>query len=87
MLSNAFITAEIVFVVNLIGTAILLRKYVDGLILRDDCHKVSSLSTWLHLLINALSSLLMGASNLCMQLLAAPTRGEVDEAHPEVEMA
>lgn len=36
-----------------------------------------------HLLINALSTLLLGASNLCMQLLAAPTRKEVDKAHSQ----
>ncbi|KAF2122107.1 hypothetical protein BDV96DRAFT_137243 [Lophiotrema nucula] len=34
-----------------------------------------------HLLINLLSSLLLGASNYCMQRLVAPTRREIDIAH------
>jgi hypothetical protein len=49
------------------------------------CRKVRSLSLWLHLLINVLSSLLLGASNYCMQVLCAPTREQVDAAHREKE--
>jgi hypothetical protein len=37
--------------------------------------------TALHLLINLLSSLLLGASNYCMQRLVAPTRKEIDAVH------
>lgn len=37
--------------------------------------------TVLHLAICILSSLLLGASNYCMQILSAPTRKEVDAAH------
>lgn len=37
--------------------------------------------TWLHLAINILSGLLLGASNYCMQVLSAPTRDDVDAAH------
>ncbi|RJE19194.1 hypothetical protein PHISCL_08471 [Aspergillus sclerotialis] len=32
-------------------------------------------------IINILSTIMLGASNYCMQLLAAPSRTEVDEAH------
>lgn len=39
----------------------------------------------LHAGINALSTLLLGSSNYCAQLLAAPTREEVDEAHGKKE--
>ena len=46
-----------------------------------DCVQVKRLNTIFHVATNILSSLLLGASNLCMQLLAAPTRDEVDRAH------
>lgn len=36
---------------------------------------------WLHLVINVLSTLLLGASNYAMQCISAPTRQEVDKFH------
>lgn len=45
------------------------------------CATAKKLNLWLHLLINILSTLLLGASNFCMQLLVAPTRHEVNKAH------
>ena len=47
------------------------------------CDAVRLYNRWLHLLINALSTILLGASNYCAQLLVAPTRKEVDEAHDD----
>jgi hypothetical protein len=35
----------------------------------------------MHLVINILSTLMLGASNYCMQCLASPSRAQVDEAH------
>lgn len=52
-----------------------------GTIYLGSCAKAKRLDLWLHLLINILSTLLLGASNFCMQLLVAPTRAEVNEAH------
>lgn len=46
-----------------------------------DCETSGRLTTVTHLFINLLSSLLLGASNYCMQRLVAPTRKEVDKAH------
>jgi hypothetical protein len=46
-----------------------------------DCEVASRWTTAIHLLINLLSSLLLGASNYCMQRLVAPTRQEIDNAH------
>lgn len=46
-----------------------------------DCKVASRWTTGLHLFINVLSSLLLGASSYCMQRLVAPTRGEIDKAH------
>lgn len=52
-----------------------------GTIQDGQCSKTKNLSLWLHLAINALSTLLLSASNYCMQCLSSPTRGEVDKAH------
>lgn len=46
-----------------------------------NCTTAARFTTVMHLLINLLSSLLLGASNYCMQRLASPTRKEVDNAH------
>ena len=48
-----------------------------------DCSKSKKLSLWLHLAINILSTLLLGASNYCMQCLSSPSRAEIDSAHSE----
>ena len=48
---------------------------------RGACPKMKRISTWSHLGINILSTLLLGASNNAMQCLSSPTREEVDKAH------
>lgn len=48
-----------------------------------DCTAAARWTTATHLLINLLSSLLLGASNYCMQRLVAPTRKEIDQAHAQ----
>lgn len=45
------------------------------------CVTASRYSTGVHLAINVLSSLLLGASNYCMQCLCAPTRKDLNKAH------
>lgn len=50
-------------------------------IFNDDCVTAKKLNLWLHLLINVLSTILLGISNFYMQLLVVPTRHEVDKAH------
>ncbi|KAK0926466.1 hypothetical protein LTR29_017860 [Friedmanniomyces endolithicus] len=52
-----------------------------GTALVSSCKEVATWSTWLHLLINILSSVMLSASNYTMQCLSAPTRAEVDRAH------
>ncbi|PVI03995.1 hypothetical protein DM02DRAFT_669382 [Periconia macrospinosa] len=56
---------------------------VNGIatIYTGNCSVSSRWTMAMHLLINFLSSLLLGASNYCMQRLAAPTRAEIDKAH------
>lgn len=46
-----------------------------------DCTKSQNLDTWLHFLINVLSTMLLALSNYCMQCLSSPTREDVDKAH------
>jgi len=48
---------------------------------KGSCDSVASMDTWVHLAINALSTLLLGGSNYCMQCLCAPNRKEIDKAH------
>ena len=48
-----------------------------------DCGVAARWTTAIHLVINLLSSLLLGASNYCMQRLVAPTRQEIDDAHAQ----
>lgn len=46
-----------------------------------NCSQSKTWATGLHLLINILSTLLLAASNYCMQCLSAPSRADVDRAH------
>ena len=45
------------------------------------CDTTKNLNIGVHLLINLLSTVLLGASNYCMQCMSAPTRAEVDRSH------
>ncbi|PUU77989.1 hypothetical protein B9Z19DRAFT_1108550 [Tuber borchii] len=45
------------------------------------CGRSKTIGLWLHLGINALSTLLLSGSNYTQQYLAAPTRSEIDAAH------
>ena len=42
---------------------------------------MNSISTWAHVAVNVLASLLLGVSNNAMQCLTSPTRWEIDRAH------
>ncbi|KAN0085419.1 hypothetical protein V8E54_001886 [Elaphomyces granulatus] len=52
-----------------------------GTLLQDECSKITRYNISAHLIINALSTLLLSGSNYCMQCLSAPTRREIDNAH------
>ena len=63
----------VVFVLNMVITIVFLVKGEVGTegsrrIYAGDCEKVKSKGLWLHLVINVLSSLLLGASNYTMQV-------------------
>ena len=80
-------TAGTVLVVNVIVTIWGTAKFgVHGTLVTiqdGDCSKSKKLSLWLHLAINILSTLLLGASNYCMQCLSSPSRAEIDSAHSQ----
>lgn len=78
-------TAGTVLVINVFVTIWGSAKFgVHGSLVTiqdGDCSKTTQLSLWLHLAINILSTLLLGASNYCMQCLSSPSRPEIDRAH------
>lgn len=77
--------AAIVLLVNLCWLIWAWRRFGImsgyGTIQQGDCAAAKRLNTWLHLLINILSTLLLAGSNAFMQVFSAPTRQEVDRAH------
>lgn len=83
----ALTSSMTVLIINVVFVAVLGSKYGitsrRGLINlhEGDCKQVKMFGTGAHVCINILSTLLLGASNLCMQLLVAPTRKEIDVAH------
>ena len=81
------VASTIIFLINLSCTIVFKVKWGSdsdiNSFYQGDCVKAEKISTGLHVVINLLSTLLLGASNLCMQLLAAPRRSEVDRAHNE----
>ena len=74
-----------VSIINISALAWVYAKFkaVDGIVTvyEGSCTETTRISTWSHLTINVLSTLMLGASNLGMQCLSAPTRSEVDIAH------
>lgn len=79
-----------VFIFNALVAARALHEYgfssnINNLLGNDDttCDQVKEYNKWLHFAINALSTTLLGSSNYCAQLLVAPTRADVNKAHPE----
>lgn len=85
MLLTCSLTAVVIFLINFSSTIVLKMKWGSASDINDifkgDCSRTEQISTGLHLVINLLSTLLLGASNMCMQLLVAPTRSEIDRAH------
>ncbi|KAF2399477.1 hypothetical protein EJ06DRAFT_538344 [Trichodelitschia bisporula] len=93
---NCAYSASLVFVLNLAGLVWILKKHVDVsnsdssdvdtsdgrlVLFEGSCEMTKKMNIALHLLINILSTALLGASNYCQQCLSAPTRSEVERAH------
>ncbi|CAH0003645.1 unnamed protein product [Clonostachys byssicola] len=83
----AFLTS-IILIINIV-VAIICRAKISsktgsssiGPVLSGDCASINKLGIGIHLVINIVSTLLLGASNYCMQTLSAPTREDIDKAH------
>lgn len=52
-----------------------------GTLYKGECSTVHKMDSWIHIGINIMGTLLLGASNYTMQCLGSPTRKEVDIAH------
>jgi hypothetical protein len=48
---------------------------------RGNCKTSKNMLTATHVAINALSTLLLGASNYCMHIVSAPSRRDIDKMH------
>ena len=75
-------------VILIINLALAIWIYADypvksgvATIYRGHCDKTKNVIIVLHLAICILSTLLLGASSYCIQVLTAPTRHEIDAAH------
>jgi hypothetical protein len=60
---------------------------VATIMLESNCKSSQRLSLLLHLLLNIVSTCIIASSNFFMQVLNAPTRKEVDQAHIRQQMA
>lgn len=80
-----FLTCLLVLILNLTLTiwASIRSKHNNGHIYQGSCAATKRYNVSLHIIINILSTLLLGASNYSMQCLSAPTRNVVDQAHQE----
>ncbi|KAL6364354.1 hypothetical protein LRP88_02274 [Fusarium phalaenopsidis] len=75
-----------VFIVNLVATILAVTRSNKNqlgqpVFQEGKCSDMRFLNAGLHLVINALSSILLAASNYGMQCISAPTRADVDKAH------
>ncbi|KAL3465623.1 hypothetical protein BJX64DRAFT_285228 [Aspergillus heterothallicus] len=78
------ITSSIVLVLNVVmvcWAATYDSGYGRSVLYFGSCGRTKQISVGIHLLINVLSTALLGASNFGMQCLSAPTREDVDRAH------
>lgn len=81
------VISAVVFTINLILTvwAVLSSEVQNGLgtLQNGSCKTTGTLTFWIHLINNILSTLLLGASNYSMQCLSSPTRSDIDKAHSQ----
>lgn len=80
--------ASLVLFTNTAGTIYLHSRFQgvlfpgsDKHIYRGSCEVTTELSIAFHALINILATALLSVSNVCMQLLVAPTRAQIDRLH------
>jgi hypothetical protein len=81
--SLGWLTCLLVLILNiiLIIWGALRSKGNNGHIFEGSCDQAKHYNMGLHVMINVLSTLMLGASNYSMQCLSAPTRKDIDDAH------
>jgi hypothetical protein len=85
---SCFATIFAVFLTNLVVATVAWKRlpkttsdtYVRG-VYSGKCNTVKNAGIGAHVVINILGTLMLGASNLCMQLISAPSRKEINRAH------
>ncbi|KAL9594967.1 MAG: hypothetical protein Q9219_006723 [cf. Caloplaca sp. 3 TL-2023] len=84
-LSCCALAVALVLLFNVITTVVVTSKHQTAggvnVLQQGDCTTAQHLGTGLHLLINALGTILLGTSNYCMQCVSAPTRKDINHAH------
>ncbi|KAL4992675.1 hypothetical protein BDW68DRAFT_184165 [Aspergillus falconensis] len=78
------ITSFTVLILNLVMVCWASFRHSDqgqSVLYSGNCDRAKEMGTGVHLLINVLSTLLLGASNFGMQCLSAPTRNDIARAH------
>lgn len=81
--SLGWLTCLLVLILNIVLTiwGALRSKGNNGHIFQGSCDQAKHYNMGLHVVINILSTLMLGASNYSMQCLSAPTRKDIDDAH------
>lgn len=82
--ATTFLVGIFNFVCLILVVALSSSEWQDAgskILFTGSCARIETYSTVSHLVINILSSCLLGASNYTQQCLAAPSRQEVDDAH------
>ncbi|KAL2671462.1 hypothetical protein Neosp_014052 [[Neocosmospora] mangrovei] len=74
----AFVTLANIIFLGVVGARV---NRNGGALWTGDCKTAKEYSLWLHLAINALATVLLGAGNYTQQVLTGPTRQEIDQAH------
>ncbi|KAH6869549.1 hypothetical protein B0T10DRAFT_523593 [Thelonectria olida] len=57
------------------------ENHIRRILKEGSCSEIRKYNVALHLAINVFSSILLAASNYCMQCLSAPTRADIGKAH------
>ncbi|KAI1842909.1 hypothetical protein JX266_010927 [Neoarthrinium moseri] len=88
MLNLQLSIALLVVVINIVLIIALIHNYpLDfrgvGTFSYGNCSTLSTINSAIHVALNIVSSLFLGAGNYCMQILVAPSRAEIDKAHAE----
>ncbi|EPE31687.1 hypothetical protein GLAREA_12443 [Glarea lozoyensis ATCC 20868] len=78
-IAGTVLTLNIVFCIY--GGAVSKSGMKIGSLYEGDCDTVTRADSALHIAINIMATLLLGASNYTMQCISSPTRREIDRAH------